>query len=221
MDFIKQFQTLIDSTVYFHMFWNSVRLTLPVLAGQLAVSAAAAYAFTVMRFRGKEAVFFLYIMVMLLPMQVTLMPQFFVAQTLRLGSYAAIILPGIFHPFGTFLLRQQMRTIPYTYIEAAKMDGAGHVRIFFRIVLPLIKPGLASLAMLVFVDYWNLIDQAVVFIREEERQPLSLFLGEIHAENPGASFAGAWFYAVPVLIALYYGQRALREGVGYSCLENG
>lgn len=125
-------ELLVESPVYLNMFWNSMKIVVPVVLGQLAVSSMAAYAFTVLRFKGKEAVFFLYIIVMLLPLQVTLMPNYLMAGWLGIqDSYLAIILPGIFNPFGTFLLRQSMKMIPEAYMESARIDGAGHFRIFF------------------------------------------------------------------------------------------
>ena len=213
-------QILFQSPFYLNMFWNSVKITIPVVIGQLIVSSMAAYAFTVLRFKYKEALFFIYIIVMLLPLQVTLMPNYVIADMLHMtDSYLAIILPGIFNPFGVFLLRQFMKTIPDAYIESAQIDGAGHFRIFIGIILPMIKSGLASVAMLTFVDYWNLIDQAVIFIRDSNAQPMSLFLARINQARMGISFASSCFYVLPVLIILFYGQEYLKEGIGLSGLK--
>jgi len=213
-------QILFRSPFYLNMFWNSVKITIPVVIGQLIVSSMAAYAFTVLRFKYKEALFFTYIIVMLLPLQVTLMPNYVIADMLHMtDSYLAIILPGIFNPFGVFLLRQFMKTIPDAYIESAQIDGAGHFRIFIGIILPMVKSGLASVAMLTFVDYWNLIDQAVIFIRDSNAQPMSLFLARINQAQMGISFASSCFYVLPVLIILFYGQEYLKEGIGLSGLK--
>ena len=185
---------LFDSPVYLHMFWNSVKLTAPIVMGQILVSAPAAYAFTVLRFRGKEFLYFLYIIVMLLPLQVTLMPNYLVADRLHItDSYLAIILPGIFNPFGVFLLRQFMKSMPDAYMEAAKMDGAGHGKIFLWVALPVMKHGIAAAAMLTLLDYWNLVDQAVIFIQDPEAQPLSVFLAQINSSELGLAFAGSCF----------------------------
>ena len=213
-------QILFRSPFYLNMFWNSVKITIPVVIGQLIVSSMAAYSFTVLRFKYKEALFFIYIIVMLLPLQVTLMPNYVIADMLHMtDSYLAIILPGIFNPFGVFLLRQFMKTIPDAYIESAQIDGAGHFRIFIGIILPMVKSGLASVAMLTFVDYWNLIDQAVIFIRDSNAQPMSLFLARINQAQMGISFASSCFYVLPVLIILFYGQEYLKEGIGLSGLK--
>ncbi len=211
---------LIDSPVYLNMFWNSVKLVAPIVLGQLIVSVLAAYAFMVMRFRGKEVVFLLYIIVMLLPLQVTLMPNYIVADWLNIKeSYLAIILPAVFNPFGVFLLRQYMKSMPFSYIEAAQVDGAGHGRILWSIILPMLKPGLAALAMLTLLDYWNLVDQAVIFIQEADKQPLSTFLAQINSGELGLAFAGSTFYAIPVLLILFYGQEFLKKGIAITGMK--
>ena len=213
-------QILFQTPFYLNMFWNSLKITVPVVIGQLIVSAIAAYAFTVLHFKYKERLFFIYIVVMLLPLQVTLMPNYVIADAFHMtDSYLAIILPGIFNPFGTFLLRQFMKSIPKAYLESAQIDGAGHLRIFFSIVMPMVKSGIAAVAMLTFVEYWNLIDQAVIFIQDRNSQPLSLFLANINKNQIGISFASSCFYVIPVLIILYYGQDYLKEGIGLSGLK--
>ncbi|MCM1181538.1 MAG: carbohydrate ABC transporter permease [Clostridium sp.] len=211
---------LLDSPVYLNMFWNSVRLVAPIVLGQLIVSALAAYAFTVSKFRGKEVVFLFYIIVMLLPLQVTLMPNYLVADWLNIkeGSLA-VILPAVFNPFGVFLLRQYMKSMPISYMEAAQMDGAGHGRILWSVILPMVKPGLAAVAMLTLLDYWNLVDQAVIFIQEADKQPLSTFLAQINSGELGLAFAGSTFYAVPVVLLLFYGQEFLKKGIAITGMK--
>lgn len=207
-------ELLFDSPVYLNMFWNSVKIAVPIVAGQIIVSTLAAYAFTVLKFKGKELLFFVYIIVMLLPLQVTLMPNYIVADWFNItDSYLAVILPGIFNPFGVFLLRQFMKSMPDAYMEAAQIDGAGHGRIFLSIIIPMIKPGIAAAAMLTLLDYWNLVDQAVIFIQDMEKQPLSMFLAQINSGEIGLSFAGSCFYAVPVLLILLNGQEYLKQGI--------
>lgn len=213
-------ELLFDSPVYLNMFWNSVKIIFPIVVGQIIVSTLAAYAFTVLKFKGKELLFFLYIIVMLLPLQVTLMPNYIVADWLGItDSYLAIILPGIFHPFGVFLLRQFMKSLPDAYLEAAKIDGAGHGTIFISIILPMIKPGIAATAMLTLLDYWNLVDQAIIFIQDSEKQPLSTFLAQINNGDIGVAFAGSCFYAVPMLLVLLYGQEHLKQGIAITGIK--
>lgn len=211
---------LFESPVYLNMFWNSVKIVLPIVLGQILVSVPAAYAFTILKFKGKEVLFFLYIIVMLLPLQVTLMPNYIVADWLNItDSYFAIILPGIFNPLGVFLLRQFMKSMPDAYIEAAKVDGAGYGRIFIWVVLPMVKHGIAAVAMLTLLDYWNLVDQAVIFIQNSEAQPLSIFLAQINSGELGMAFSGSCFYAIPVLLVLLYGQEYLKNGIAITGLK--
>lgn len=206
---------LIETPVYLNMFWNSVKVTLAVLCGSIVVSLLGAYGFTVLCFKGKDVLFFVYLVVMLLPLQVTLMPNYMVASFLGIEkSYLAVILPAVFGPFGVFLLRQQMKLLPQECVEAAKIDGAGQFRIFFHIFLPLVKSGVAALAMLLAIEYWNLIDQAIIFIKDAKQYPLSVFLARVNEASLGVSQASAVFYSIPILALLFYGHEYLKEGIG-------
>ncbi|MFD2881673.1 carbohydrate ABC transporter permease [Paenibacillus rhizoplanae] len=132
-------KVLLESPMYLSMFWNSVFLVVPIIAGQTLIAALAAYAFSKLRFRGRELLFLVYVLTMLMPFQVTLVPNYIMADRLGLlnspgGHYSAW---HFFAAFGVFMLRQFMLDIPYAYIEAAKMDGAGHLRIF---LVPLLFP---------------------------------------------------------------------------------
>lgn len=208
-------QILVETPVYLRMFWNSAGITVAVMAGCILVSALGAYGFTVLSFAGKETLFFLYLVVMLLPLQVTLMPNYLVASFLGIeDSYLAIILPAVFQPFGVFLLRQQMRQGPRECMEAAKIDGAGDVKLFFYIYLPLARSGMAALAMLLAVEYWNLIDQAVIFVRDTGKYPLSLYLARVNVSAEGVASAAAVYYCIPILALLLYGHESLKEGIG-------
>ena len=213
---LEQYEEILMKTpVYLNMFWNSVIITVSVVAGSVIVSTLGAYGFTMLRFRGKELLFLVYIVVMLLPLQVTLMPNYLVAGFLGIeDSYLAIILPAVFNPFGVFLLRQQMKVLPEECVEAAKIDGAGHPQIFFYITLPMVKSGIAALVMLLVIEYWNLIDQAIIFIKRIEQYPMSVFLARINKEASGISYAAATFYIIPVLALLCYGHEYLKEGIG-------
>lgn len=213
---LEQYEEILMKTpVYLNMFWNSVIITVSVVAGSVIVSTLGAYGFTMLRFRGKELLFLVYIVVMLLPLQVTLMPNYLIAGFLGIeDSYLAIILPAVFNPFGVFLLRQQMKMLPEECMEAAKIDGAGHPQIFFYITLPMVKSGIAALVMLLVIEYWNLIDQAIIFIKRIEQYPMSVFLARINKEASGISYAAATFYIIPVLALLCYGHEYLKEGIG-------
>ncbi|PYI55122.1 carbohydrate ABC transporter permease [Paenibacillus flagellatus] len=216
----QYYDVLVKKQPFLTMFWNSVRMTVPIIAGQLAVASLAGYAFSLLRFRLREPLFFAYIVTMLMPFQVTLVPNFIVAEKLGLlGSFGAIVLPGIFGAFGVFLLRQFMSAVPYGYVEAARADGAGHLRIFAQIVLPMCKPGLAALAILVFVDNWNMVEQPLVFLDDAIKQPLSVYLSAIGEGERGVAFAACAIYMAPMLLVMLYAEQYLIEGIQLSGLK--
>lgn len=218
--FIQYYTVLLLNTRYLFMFWNSIKIVIPIVLGQLIVSSMAAYAFNTFHFRGKECLFFTYIFVMLLPFLVTLVPNYIIAEKLKLtGNYLSIILPGIFSPFGVFLLRQNSIYIPNAYVEAAVVDGANHLQIFLRIVLPMLKNGLASLAILVFIDSWNMVEQPLIFLKDEIKEPLSIYLSRINQSEIGIAFAASSFYMIPMLLIFLYGENYIVEGIQLSGIK--
>lgn len=217
---MQYYQALFRKPTFLIMFWNSVIVTVPIVAGQLVVSTLGAYAFAKLRFRFRDPIFFLYIIVMMMPFQVTLVPQYISLKKLGLmGSYLAVILPGIFSTFGVFLLRQFMIRIPDEYSEAAKIDGAGHFRIFISIILPQCKGAMASLAILAFVDNWNMVEQPLIFLDNEQMHPLSIFLSRINTSELGVAFACGILYLLPALFIFLYGENYLIEGIQRSGLK--
>lgn len=208
---------LLESPGYLRMFWNSVILVVPVLLGQCVLAPLAAYGLENIRWKYKEAIYFAYIIVMLMPTQLLLVPNFIVAGWLNIrSSYLAIILPALFHPLGVFLVRQQLKSFPKECVEAAALDGAGVFRTYRSIVRPNLNSTVAALAVLLFADNWNIVDQAVVFIDKTYRNPLSVYLGNVVSEEPGMFFAVSVFYLVPALLVFLFGQEHLTEGIALS-----
>lgn len=217
VSFGQYFTVLLNSPSYLLKFWNSVLLTVPIVVFQVMLAAFAAYGFS--RYRGKvrELIFFSYIILMLMPYQVTLVPNYLVSKWLNLlDTRWAVILPGIFAPFSVFLLTKNMRRIPKSYIEAAQLDGAGEWQIFSRVCLPMCKSAIVSVAMLVFIDYWNMVEQPLVLFSDQEMYPLSVFLSEINSGEVGVAFAVAVIYMVPTLLMFLWGEEYLEEGITYS-----
>ena len=211
---------LINQPSFLILLTNSLKITIPVVLGNMIVSMLTAYGFTIWKWRHKEKVFFIYIVVMLMPLQAVLVPNYIIADQLGLtASYLAIILPGIFSPFGTFLLRQNMKGIPKEYFEAAQVDGAGSLYIFLHIALPQMKSGIAALAMLVFIEYWNVVEQVIIFIKEYYREPLSVFLSHIPSENISMIFAASAVYMLLPLWFLVMGQKDLEKGIELSGIK--
>jgi len=216
---VRQYINLFQDSLYINGLWNSIIITAPSVAGQLVIAVPAAFVFELSKWRHKEKLFFIYIVVMLMPLPVVLVPQFVMAGFLGIQeSVWAVILPGVFSPFGVFLLRQFMKNIPLEYIEAAKIDGAGLLRILVSIVSPLLKPAIAALALLVFIDFWNVVDQAIVFITDPGFEPLSVGLTRFRG-NYNIMFAASFFYMIPALLVFLYGQEHLVEGMRISGLK--
>ena len=184
---------------------------------QTIVASLAAYSFARYRGRFKELLFFLYVVLMLMPYQVTLVPNYLVADTLGIvNTRMSIILPGIFAPFSVFILAKVMRRIPVSYIEAAKLDGAGEVQIFTQICLPLSRSAIFSVVLLNFIDYWNMVEQPLIMLSDTDYHPLSVFLSKINSGDVGLAFAVAVIYMIPTLLMFFYGEDYLVEGIAYS-----
>ncbi len=213
----KQYITvLLKSPEYLFKFWNSVILVAPIVVFQLAVALFASYGFTRAKGKLKEIIFFSYIILMLMPYQVTLVPNYLVSKWLSLiDTRWAIWLPGIASPFAVYLLTKFMRRIPTSYIEAAQIDGAGEWQIFRKICVPLCKGCLYSVAILVFIDYWNMVEQPLILLSDEEMHPLSVFLSQINSGETGLAFAVATIYMIPGLLVFLYGEDYLVEGIMY------
>ncbi len=210
---------LIQNSTYWDYFWNSVLLTVSIVIGQVIISVLAAYAFTVMKNRWKEGLFFLYIVVMLLPFQVTLVPAYLTADALGIiNTHLSIILPGIFSTFGVFLVRQHMEQVPKSYIEAAQMDGAGHMRVFLHIMLPLSKTSVVALAILCFIDNWNMVEQPMIFLSDTNKWPLSLYFSNFN-QFIEMAFAAAVVFMLPMLLIFMNGEKQLMEGIKTSGIK--
>jgi len=215
---LKQYsQLFIESPEYLYKFWNSLLLVAPIVVFQLIVALLASYSF--MRYRGriKEIIFFIYIILMLMPYQVTMVPNFLVSKWLGIiNTFYAIWLPGIISPFGVFLLTKYMRRIPSSFIESAKLDGAGEWSIFRLICVPLCKGALVSVGLLVFIDYWNMIEQPIILLSDSSMHPLSVFLSKINEQDIGLAFAVSTVYMIPTLLLFLYGEEYLVEGIAFS-----
>lgn len=218
---LSQFgEVLLKRPKFLLHFWNSVKLTLPIIIGQAIVGTLAGFAFAKLAFPSRDRLFFVYLLTMLMPFQVTLVPNYLVVDKLGfLDSYGAILLPGIFASFGVFLMRQFMSSIPNAYLEAVKIDGAGHIRAFIHIALPLAKPGIAALILLSFVDNWNMVEQPILFLTEPIRQPLSVYLAHIAEGARGVAFAASVLYMTPMVLIFLYGEEHLVEGIQMSGIK--
>ncbi|MBR2294669.1 MAG: carbohydrate ABC transporter permease [Clostridiales bacterium] len=215
---IEQYKNLLlMSPTYLFKFWNSIIMVVPIVLGQMIVACLASYSFARYRKKRREVLFFSYIILMLMPFQVTLVPNYIIADKLNiLNTIWAIILPGIFSTFSIFLLTKYMRQIPTAYIEAAKLDGASEWQIFTKIALPTCKSAIFALTILLFIDYWNMVEQPIVLLTDQDKQPLSVFLSQINEAEIGIAFAASALYMIPPLLIFLRGEEYLVEGISRS-----
>ncbi len=211
---------LFETPQFFVLFWNSVKLVVCILAGQLLVAVPAAWGFAVYQMRGSRMLFALYVVLMLLPFQVTMLSNYLVLNRLSLlNTHRAIILPAVFSTFPVFLSYGGFRSIPPQLLEAARIDGAGELTTFVKLGLPLGKSGLLSAMVLGFLEYWNQMEQPMAFLEDKALWPLSLYLPEITWGQAGFSFCASVITLIPAVFVFILGQDYLEQGIIYSGLK--
>ncbi len=216
-DFSQFGKLLFASPQFFVLFWNSVKITGLILAGQLLTAVPAAWAFSRYQFWMKKALFFIYMILMLLPFQVMMLSQYLVLdRTGLLNTHWAVILPAIFSTFPVFLIYRSFCGIPESLLEAARMDGAGEWYLFFHIGLPIGEGGILSAVVLNFLECWNLIEQPLAFLKDKSLWPLSLYLPGIGIGQAGFAMAASVITLLPALCVFLFGQDYLEQGIAVS-----
>lgn len=219
---LRQYYTiLIENATYLQFFVNSVMYTGLTLVGQTLVIPLTAYALSRFTFRGRDLMFFLILVLMILPFQVTMAPSVMVLRTLGLmNTIWAVILPMIFSPFYIFLLRQFMVSIPNELLEAGMVDGVGPIRGFVHVILPVCKPILGAAAALSFADLWNMVEQPLIYLSASPGlQPLSTMFNQISTEGAEVAFAGSTLYILPAMLIYFYFQEDIVAGIQLSELK--
>lgn len=207
-------QVLLDTPEAFVMFWNSVKMTLAILAGQLLVGVPAAWGFARYRFPGRKILFTVYIILMMMPFQVLMLSEYLVLDRLHLlDNQLAVILPAVFSTFPVFIMYRFFCGIPDAIIESAKLDGAGPLQVFWYIGLPIGSSGIVSAMVLGFLEYWNLIEQPLTFLKTKSLWPLSLFLPNISLNKAGLAFAASVLMLIPAFFVFLGGQDYLEQGI--------
>ncbi len=207
-------EVLFQSSSDLVVFWNSVRIAVLTLGGQLLVAVPAAWAFARFPSRKNSFLFTLYTVLMMMPFQVTMLSNYLVLDGLGLiGRQAAVILPAVFSTFPVFLIYRGFTEIPEGLVEAARIDGAGDWQIFFRIGLPLGSSGILSAMVLSFLETWNLIEQPLAFLEDKALWPLSLYLPEVGLGQAGTAFAASVITLIPAVLVFVMGQDYLEKGI--------
>lgn len=211
---------LFYSPQFMVLFWNSIKMTGEILAGQLLIAVPGAWAFGVCRFRGKKLLFSLYVILMLLPFQVTLLSKYLVLTGLGLmNTQAAVVLPAIFSTFPVFLIYRSFSAIPAELLEAARIDGAGELQIFCQIGIPAAGSGILAAMVLGFLECWNMMEEPLAFLRDKALWPLSLYLPEISVEQAGFACAASMVTLLVSLFVFAIFKDTLEQGIISSGLK--
>lgn len=196
---------------------NSIFVVLMTTFGQVATSALSAYAFARLRFPGRDQIFFGYLATMMIPGAVTMIPVFILLRSLGwIDSYKAVILPAIFTAYGTFMLRQFFLTLPKDLEDAAKIDGCGYFGIFWKILLPLSKPALATLTTFTFMGSWMNFMWPLIVLNSHEKFTLPVGLAyfqSLHHTDWTLLMAGSVMMILPILLVFIFNQRYFVEGI--------
>lgn len=214
----QYWRVLIQDTSILRYYFNSIMYTVAILLGQAVVIPMLAYALSRFSFRGRDVIAFAVIVLLLLPFQVTMVPTVLTLRSIGLmDTMWAIILPSLASPFYVFLLRQSMVGIPGELFEAAQIDGAGPIRCYFHIALPVSKAIIGAAVALSFADCWNMVEQPLAFLpMREDLHPLSVAFNQLSQESTGIEFAGATLYILPALMIYLFFQKDIMTGIQLS-----
>ena len=222
---LKNYRAIMQVLPLGRMFLNSTVIALCATIGQVASCSLAAYAFARMKFRGQSALYFVLLGTMMIPPQVTMIPVFLIMKAVGwIDTLYALIVPAFFGgAFGTFLLRQFFATIPPDLEDAARIDGCGRFRIFWRIVLPLSRPALVTLALFTFMTYWNDLLGPVIYLSSVGNATLTIGLANLQSDVMTTRYdllmAGSVLSVLPILILFVFGQRWFIRGIAVSGLK--
>ena len=211
----QYWKILIVDTSVLRMFTMSVFYTVMILLGQAVFVPMLAYALSRFQFKGRNVIFMAILLLMLLPYQVTMVPNVLTLRRMGLlNTVWAVILPLWFAPFYVFLLRQFMASLPNELFEAAQVDGAGTIRCYFHVALPVCRPAIGAALALSFADCWNLVEQPMTYLSQRtELQPLSVMFNQLVSESTGVEFAGAVIYMLPALFVYLYFLEDILSGI--------
>lgn len=219
------YERLFSLIPFARQFFNTLFVTVVIVLGQLLFSSMGAYAFARLRFPFREQLFLLFLATLMVPTVVTLIPTFIIIREFGwINTYMALIAPAALgSAFATFLLRQFMLTIPEELEEAAKLDGAGHPTIFFRIILPLVRPALAVVAVFAFIYFWNDFLWPLVAINSESMKVLTVGIATLAASHYGTDWgvlmAGSVLTVLPLVVVFFLAQRQIVEGIASTGLK--
>lgn len=205
---------LFDCFVFYPMFWNSVLYAAAITIAQLVVIIPCAFGFSQAKFKGKGALFVFYIILMMMPLQVTILPNYIGLRDMGLiNTPWGIILPMIFSPFGVVVMRQYMKSIDNSVIEAARLETNSFFRILITSVIPQLRVCIFAVVLFVFADCWNMVEQPMLFLKDDSLKTLSVFIANAQDYTGAVLFPAAVFFLIPVLILYFFFNENLEKGL--------
>lgn len=199
---LTQYATLLFNTPgYLNAYWNSLFIAVTICAFQLLFALPCAYGLAKLRFRGCRSILFTYIVMMMMPFQVTILPMYQLVKWFGLlNTRWALIVPEVFAPFTVFFLAQFIRQLPNEFIEALRLESSSPFALYRYLVLPLCKPGIAAAMVLSFVETWNMVEKPLLYLNDMRNYPLSMQLYEAGTQATATTLAGCILYIIPVVL---------------------
>ena len=205
---------LFDCFVFYPMFWNSVIYAVVITIAQLAVIIPCSFGFSQAKFKGKGALFVFYIVLMMMPLQVTILPNYIGLRDMGLiDTPFAIIFPAIFSPFGVVVMHQYMKSIDGSIIEAMRLETNSVVRIMLTAVVPQLRVCIFAVILFVFADCWNMVEQPMLFLKTDSLKTLSVFITNAQNYEGNVLFPAAVMFLVPVLLLYLFFNENLEKGL--------
>lgn len=208
------YEVFLAQSQYLIRFWWSIFLSICIALGQTTISVFAGFGFAKCRFKGRDMIFFMLMLLMIMPLQVTLVPNYLMLDQMGLlDTYYALALPMIFVPLGTFIMTQCFKAVPNDVIEAARLDGCNTLGVIVRIITPMNKCGLICTMLLSFLDGWNMVEQPMVYLKDFASYPLSVGLASSFPGNTAIQLVCCVLAVFPPFLLFAYYQRELVEGI--------
>lgn len=213
-------ELLFDAPEFFQMFWNTMKITSGILLGQLVFGMPAAWGLAKYQIPGKRAVYLCYIILMMMPFQVTMLSEYLVVKQLGiLDTLWSVILPGVFSTFPPFIMYRFFCSVPEALLEAARVDGASEFRIFLQLGIPVGSSGILSALVLQFLECQSMIEQPMTFLKTKSLWPLALYLPEIDIKEAGFALCASFVALLPAVFVFLYGQEYLEQGIAAAAMK--
>lgn len=209
----QYYDLLIHNSFYLNMFWLTLFISIVTACLNVLISLMSAYVLAKIPFRYATIILFIYILAMMMPFQVTLLPNYIISKWTGLyDTVFVLIIPGIFNPFGTFLLVQVIKTVDSETLEAAAMETNKPLLVLFKLVVPQIRAGIATLFIIVFADTWNMVEPVMVLTKNPSLRTLGTAFNDIYTYNISIAFSGCVIYMLPVVFLYLLFEQEIKGG---------